>query len=303
MAGGEETHAVTIENISKKFGDVLALDDVSLQVRRGAFFGLLGPNGAGKTTLIGVLGGLVRPDSGRAAVFGYDTQRQSLQARASIGIVPQELTYDAFLTVREALTFQSKYYGLGANHDWVDELLKRLHLTDKAAVNTRRLSGGMKRRLMIAQALVHKPPVIVLDEPTAGVDINLRLALWAFIREFNAAGHTIILTTHYLEEADALCNEVALMNDGRIAARGETRQLLSMVETAVCARVRLAAGEPPPDAPPHRRDGDVWLFDLKRYADIEPLLASFRTAGLEVSELSVSPPKLEDVFFRLVGAA
>lgn len=296
--GGE--FAVVIDNISKHFGGAAAVDGVSLRVRRGAFFGLLGPNGAGKTTLIGVLGGLVRPDSGRAAVLGFDAEKQLPEVRANIGIVPQELTYDPFFTVREALTFQSKYYGLGKNAAWVGELLARLHLADKANTNARKLSGGMKRRLMIAQALVHKPPVIILDEPTAGVDINLRLSLWAFIREFNEAGHTIILTTHYLEEAEVLCGEIALMNGGRVVAQGKTRELLAEVETEICARV-LFVGGAPAAAPPHRAEGDLCFFDLKNYADLEPLLAKFRAAGAEIAELTVSPPKLEDVFVRLVG--
>lgn len=296
------TDVVVVDDMVKRYGDVVALDGVSLRVKKKSFFGLLGPNGAGKTTLIGVLGGLVRADAGAAAVLNFDIARQPLRVRENIGIVPQELTYDPFLTVRESLTFQSKYYGLGGNAAWINVLLEKLQLADKAGVNTRKLSGGMKRRLMIAQALVHKPPVIVLDEPTAGVDINLRLSLWNFIRDLNARGHTIILTTHYLEEAEALCDEVALMNKGAVVAQGNTRQLLTSQHTLISVRLRLSAAVAAESLPPHRRDGDVLLFDVKSYADIEPLLANFRRLNVDICEMSVSPPRLEDFFVRIMQA-
>ena len=243
--------AVVVEDICKRYGDITALDNVSMIVERGEFFGLLGPNGAGKTTLIGVLGGLIKADSGRAAIMDSDVRTDALAARRKVGIVTQELLYDPFFTVREALVFQAKYYGGGGDKKWLDTLLERLNLGAQQHINTRNLSGGMKRRLMIAQALVHRPPVIVLDEPTAGVDINLRLSLWGFIRELNADGHTIILTTHYLEEAEALCRKLALMRGGKVVALDNTRNLLGD-----CVQVRLLVeGNLPDDLPPQSQAG------------------------------------------------
>ena len=292
--------AVVVDNISKRFGDVVALDGVSLRVQEGAFVGLLGPNGAGKTTLIGALAGLVRFAGGGVCVMGHNVVSSPLAARAAIGIVPQELTYDAFFTAGEALRFQSKYYGLHGNRAWEEELLERLQLADKRHVNTRKLSGGMKRRLMIALALVHKPPLIVLDEPTAGVDINLRLSLWGFVRELNAAGHTIILTTHYLEEAEELCERVALLNKGRIVAEDKTAALLAAAGARAEARLRFDAPAPPPDAPPGRQDGDEWVFALNNAGEAEALLAAFRRANIAARDLTVRPPRLEDAFVRLM---
>ena len=294
--------AVDVVNVRKRFGDLAALDGVSLSVPRGGFFGLLGPNGAGKTTLIGVLGGLVKADSGSAHVLGHDVARNPLEARARIGIVPQELAYDAFFTVREALQFQSAYYGVRDNRPWLDELLGRLHLVDKENTNTRKLSGGMKRRLMIAQALVHRPPVIVLDEPTAGVDIDLRLSLWRFIRELNRAGHTIILTTHYLEEAEELCDQIALMRDGKIAAMEKTADLLAVFREGAQLRIKI---DGPPNAlafanPTPMDDGFVSIR-MRDYADMEPLLAKLRQSGAVIREMEVNPPALEDVFRRVMA--
>jgi len=206
-----------------------ALDDVSLEIAPGEFFGLLGPNGAGKTTLISILAGLTRASAGRASICGYDVVHQYRQARRALGVVPQELVYDPFFTTRETLRIQSGYFGLRRNDDWIDEVLSNLGLSDKADVNMRALSGGMKRRVLVAQALVHRPPVIVLDEPTAGVDVDLRRTLWAFIARLNRAGHTIVLTTHYLEEAEALCGRVAMLKHGRIVALDTTRSLLARV--------------------------------------------------------------------------
>ena len=218
--------AITIKSVSKHFGALVALDNVSFTVESGEFFALLGPNGAGKTTLISALAGLSRPSSGSISIMGYDVQRDFRQARTSLGVVPQELVFDPFLSVRETLQFQSGYFGLRRNDDWIDTLLFKLGLTDKADANMRALSGGMKRRVMVAQALVHRPPVIVLDEPTAGVDVELRQSLWAFVRELNEAGHTIVLTTHYLEEAQALCNRIAMLKKGRLIALEDKETLL-----------------------------------------------------------------------------
>ena len=219
--------AVSIVDVVKYFGSLKALAGVSLDIGQGEFFGLLGPNGAGKTTLISSLAGLVRPDSGSIKVMGHDVIRDFREARRLLGVVPQELVFDPFFNVRETLRIQSGYFGIRKNDDWIDEILANLDLTSKADVNMRRLSGGMKRRVLVAQALVHKPPVIVLDEPTAGVDVELRQGLWQFIRRLNGEGHTIILTTHYLEEAEALCNRIALMKQGRVVALDTTANLMA----------------------------------------------------------------------------
>lgn len=219
--------AVSISSVVKRFGSLEALAGVSLAIDEGEFFGLLGPNGAGKTTLISCLAGLTRPDAGSLEVLGHDVVRQYREARRLLGIVPQELVFDPFFSVRETLRIQSGYFGIRGNDDWIDEILDNLDLTSKADTNMRRLSGGMKRRVLVAQALVHKPPVIVLDEPTAGVDVELRQGLWQFIRRLNGEGHTVILTTHYLEEAEALCGRIALMKQGRIIALDTTANLLA----------------------------------------------------------------------------
>lgn len=219
--------AVAFVDVVKSFGSLQALAGISLDIEQGEFFGLLGPNGAGKTTLISCLAGLARPDSGSLKVLGHDVIKDFRQARRLLGVVPQELVFDPFFNVRETLQIQSGYFGIRKNDDWIDEILDKLDLTSKANVNMRRLSGGMKRRVLVAQALVHKPPVIVLDEPTAGVDVELRQGLWQFVRRLNGEGHTIILTTHYLEEAEALCGRIALMKQGRMIALDTTANLMA----------------------------------------------------------------------------
>ncbi|WP_353150778.1 ABC transporter ATP-binding protein [Pollutimonas bauzanensis] len=206
-----------------------ALDDVSLTVEYGEFFGLLGPNGAGKTTLISILAGLAQASSGTARVCGHDVVNEFKLSRRALGVVPQEIVYDPFFSVRETLRLQSGYFGLRKNDDWIDEILANLGLSDKADTNMRALSGGMKRRVLVAQALVHRPPVIILDEPTAGVDVDLRRTLWEFIARLNKEGHTILLTTHYLEEAEALCGRIAMLKGGRIVALDTTQALLARV--------------------------------------------------------------------------
>jgi ABC-2 type transport system ATP-binding protein len=206
-----------------------ALNNVSFAVEYGEFFGLLGPNGAGKTTLISILAGLARASSGTARVCGHDVVADFKQSRRMLGVVPQEIVYDPFFTVRETLRLQSGYFGLRNNDDWIDEVLSNLGLSDKADANMRALSGGMKRRVLVAQALVHRPPVIILDEPTAGVDVDLRRTLWEFIARLNKAGHTILLTTHYLEEAEALCGRIAMLKSGQVVALDTTQALLARV--------------------------------------------------------------------------
>ena len=222
--------AIEFKNLRKEYGTLTALDGVNLNIEAGEFFGLLGPNGAGKTTLISVLAGLCRPTSGSAEVMGHDVQKEFRIARRLLGIVPQELVFDPFFTVRETLAFQSGYFGVKDNGEWIDEVLFNLGLADKANENMRSLSGGMKRRVLVAQALVHRPPVIVLDEPTAGVDVELRQSLWKFIGRLNQEGHTIVLTTHYLEEAQALCNRIAILKKGRVVALDTTANLLARVK-------------------------------------------------------------------------
>jgi len=219
--------AVLVEHLTKSYGSLQALKNVSLDVREGEFFGLLGPNGAGKTTLISILAGLCRPDSGRAFVMGTNVQTNFIEARRLLGVVPQELVFDPFFTVRETLRFQSGYFGIRNNDDWIDEIMTHLDLTSKANSNMRSLSGGMKRRVLVAQALVHRPPVIVLDEPTAGVDVELRQSLWKFISRLNQDGHTILLTTHYLEEAESLCGRIAMLKSGQVVALDTTQNLLA----------------------------------------------------------------------------
>ena len=221
------THAIEIRGVEKRFGDLQALKSVDLTVEKGEFFALLGPNGAGKTTLINILAGLSRPDAGVLKVMGYDVVRDYRAARRNLGVVPQELVFDPFLTVRESLELQSGYFGIANNGDWIEDLLSNLQLMDKADKNMRALSGGMKRRVLIAQALVHRPPVIVLDEPTAGVDVELRKVLWKFIQRLNHEGHTILLTTPYLEVAQTLCRRVGILKQGQIVALDTTENLLA----------------------------------------------------------------------------
>jgi ABC-2 type transport system ATP-binding protein len=294
------TAAVDVRDVARRFGSVQALAGVSLTVDRGEFFGLLGPNGAGKTTLISVLAGLVRPDAGTAAILGHDVVQDYRVARRSLGVVPQELVFDPFFTVRETLRIQSGYFGLTRNDDWIDEILANLDLTDKADANMRSLSGGMKRRVLVGQALVHKPPVIVLDEPTAGVDVELRQSLWLFVRKLNADGHTIILTTHYLEEAEALCGRIAMLKGGRIVALDTTRNLLARFAGLT---VRLVAQRVPPAWQPRvlRQENGSFYLALDSYGELERLLADLRAAGIAIDELALAETDLEQVFLRIMS--
>jgi ABC-2 type transport system ATP-binding protein len=289
--------AICVSDLRKRFHTTQALDGVSLDIQQGEFFGLLGPNGAGKTTLISILAGLTRADSGRAAIMGHDVVRDYRQSRRALGVVPQELVYDPFFNVRETLRIQSGYFGLRHNDAWIDEIMHHLALTPHADKNTQSLSGGMKRRLLVAQALVHKPPVIVLDEPTAGVDVDLRRSLWEFISRLNREGHTILLTTHYLEEAEALCGRIAMLKAGRIVALDATRNLLRLTNEH-CAQLRLDAETvPTPWQSRLLRDTDgSWRINFSEYSDLEALLADLRVEGVRVIELRLQEPDLEDVF-------
>jgi len=296
--------AISVRQVAKHYGAVEALAGVDLTVQQGEFFGLLGPNGAGKTTLISALAGLVRPDRGRIEVMGCDVVDDYRNARRQLGVVPQELVFDPFFTVRETLRIQSGYYGIGANEDWIEEILANLDLIGKADTNMRALSGGMKRRVLVAQALVHRPPVIVLDEPTAGVDVELRQTLWQFIRRLNRDGHTIVLTTHYLEEAESLCGRIAMLRAGRVVALDSTANLLRRFSSHVL-KFRLGAGPGLPDELARRatqKDG-AWSLIFDRCGDIEPVLAQLRLARCEVEDLEVGKPELEEVFIRVMRDA
>ena len=293
--------AVSIQNVVKCFGNLRALDGVSLEIAEGEFFGLLGPNGAGKTTLISCLAGLVRPDEGALSVMGYDVRADYREARRQLGVVPQELVFDPFFSVRETLRIQSGYFGLRKNDDWIDEILENLDLTSKADTNMRRLSGGMKRRVLVAQALVHKPPVIVLDEPTAGVDVELRQGLWQFVQRLNREGHTVILTTHYLEEAETLCGRIAMLKQGRVVALDTTNNLLARF-SGHTVTLRLANDGCLPDAMrglATRIDG-AWVFRLSGFDEVENVLTGIREAGCAIEDLRLTQTDLEDVFVSVM---
>jgi ABC-2 type transport system ATP-binding protein len=294
--------AIQVEHLSKHYGPLQALADVSLDIAPGEFFGLLGPNGAGKTTLISILAGLTLASSGSARVMGFDVRREYREARRALGVVPQELVFDPFFTVRETLTIQSGYFGMRNNRAWIDEVMHHLDLTDKAGTNMRTLSGGMKRRVLVAQALVHKPPVIVLDEPTAGVDVTLRQALWRFIRRLNRDGHTVVLTTHYLEEAEALCARIAMLKQGRIVALDTTQNLLRM-HSGCYVELRLASGALPAALEPlvvQRREDGAYRFALRDYIEVENLMAQLRAGEVRVQEMEVMQPDLEEVFVQIM---
>ncbi|MBI3140855.1 MAG: ABC transporter ATP-binding protein [Rhodocyclales bacterium] len=296
------TPAIRIEQVTKRFGSVQALAGVSLEVAPGEFFGLLGPNGAGKTTLISALAGLVRPDGGRLAVMGHDVVADYRQARRQLGVVPQELVFDPFFTVREALEIQSGYFGIRDNGAWIEEILENLDLTAKADTNMRALSGGMKRRVLVAQALVHRPPVMVLDEPTAGVDVELRQGLWNFVRRLNRDGHTIVLTTHYLEEAESLCGRIAMLKQGRIVALDTTANLLRRF-SGHTLRLRLNGEASLPPALRARavaESGSEVVFAPESCEQIEDILHGARAAGCRIEDIEVGKPDLEEVFVRVM---
>jgi ABC-2 type transport system ATP-binding protein len=297
--------AISFQSVSKTYstprGQFQALDGVAFDIQPGEFFGLLGPNGAGKTTLISILAGLVRATSGRVLVHGHEVQADYAQARRQLGVVPQELVFDPFFTVREALRIQSGYFGVKNNDAWVDELLSSLGLADKAQSNMRQLSGGMKRRMLVAQALVHRPPVIVLDEPTAGVDVELRQTLWQFIAKLNKQGHTVLLTTHYLEEAEALCSRIAMLQAGRVVALERTSDLLKAASSNVL-RFKLDGPLPPEFEGKARVTGRIVQLPAHDAHEIEQHLAVIRQAGLRVEDVEIRKADLEDVFIDVMSA-
>ena len=298
LRGLEKTYAGTGKAPAK-----VALRGVDLVIPRGSMFGLLGPNGAGKSTLINILAGVVNKTGGTAAIWGRDIDRQPRDARAALGVVPQEIVADVFFTPREALEVQAGFYGVPANERRSDELLEAVGLTDKAHAYVRALSGGMKRRLMVAKALVHNPPILILDEPTAGVDVELRRQLWEYVRKINAEGVTILLTTHYLEEAQELCDTIAIMNRGEVVACEPTPQLLRRLDT----RNVVVTPEGMLESLPRlqgfeavaRPNGAFAVTYKKGQSSVEQVLAAVRAAGVTIADITTEDPDLEDVFLAL----
>ncbi|WP_298835365.1 ABC transporter ATP-binding protein [uncultured Piscinibacter sp.] len=298
--------AISFQNVGKTYhgarGDVHALSDVSFDIEAGEFFGLLGPNGAGKTTLISILAGLSRATAGRVTVMGHDVVSDYAAARRSLGIVPQELVFDPFFSVREALRIQGGYFGVKRNDAWIDELLAHLGLADKADANMRQLSGGMKRRVLVAQALVHRPPVIVLDEPTAGVDVELRQTLWQFVARLNKEGHTVLLTTHYLEEAEALAGRIAMLKQGRVVALDRTSALLAGTASTML-RFKMDQALPASLTAQSRVTGRIVQVKAHDAAEVESILATLRSAGCKPEDLEIGRADLEDVFLEIMQGA
>jgi ABC-2 type transport system ATP-binding protein len=296
--------AIRITNVEKSYKSLKALGGVSLTIEEGEFFGLLGPNGAGKTTLISIIAGLIRPDAGQVTIHGHDVVSDFREARKKLGVVPQELVFDPFFTVRETLRLQSGYFGLKNNDKWIDEVMENLDLTTKADVNMRALSGGMKRRVLVAQALVHKPPVIVLDEPTAGVDVELRQTLWKFIARLNREGHTVVLTTHYLEEAQAMCQRVAMLKAGKVVALDTMSALIRRISGSQL-NVHLAGGDLPADlrhlvSHDEHQNGNSYSLRVNEYAEVETILARLRESGAVIDEMQLQQADLEDIFLQIM---
>ncbi len=302
--------AIRIEGLTKTYAPQggepakQALRGVDLNVPAGSIYGLLGPNGAGKSTLINILAGLVRKTSGRVEIWGFDQDRNPRQSRASIGVMPQETNLDPFFTARAALEVQAGLYGIAPADRVTDRILEIIGLTDKADAYARSLSGGMRRRLLLGKALVHRPHVLVLDEPTAGVDIELRQMLWGNVRRLNEEGMTIILTTHYLEEAEAMCGRIAIVNHGEVTAEDTTAALMSRLDTRTLVVATETDGEvaPPRGASVARRANGDLAFAF-RAAETTPgaILEAVRAAGLTVRDVRSEDPRLEDVFVALTS--
>jgi ABC-2 type transport system ATP-binding protein len=307
LAMDETPAAIRIRSLSKTYaGGKQALDDVSFDVPRGQIFGLLGPNGAGKSTLINILAGLVVKTSGQAWIWGFDIDEHPRNAKRSIGIVPQEILFDPFFTPREALEIQAGLYGIAPSERRTDELLAAVHLSEKADAYARTLSGGMKRRLLVAKAMVHSPPILVLDEPTAGVDVELRRELWAYVRALNARGVTIVLTTHYLEEAEELCDRVAIIHHGRVIANEPTRELVAKAQEKA---VVVSFDNEIEAVPTNDCFEDVRLVDertieityRKDRVNAGDVLTAVQRDGLQIVDVRTREPDLEDVFLSLVS--
>jgi ABC-2 type transport system ATP-binding protein len=300
--------AISIDNLQKTYaGGKRALDGISLDVPRGGIFGLLGPNGAGKSTLINILAGLVTKSGGQATIWGFDIDAHPRNAKRSIGVVPQEILFDPFFTPREALEIQAGLYGIPRADRRTMELLRAMHLADKAEAYARTLSGGMKRRLLVAKAMVHSPPILVLDEPTAGVDVELRQQLWAFVRSLNDQGVTVVLTTHYLEEAEQLCDRIAIINHGQVIANRPTRELLAMAqEKAVTVTVDRDLKKAPQAAcfgkSELKNERSVVITYSKDKVNAGEVLAALQSEGLGIVDVSTHEADLEDVFLNLTRA-
>jgi ABC-2 type transport system ATP-binding protein len=301
--------AIAIVDLQKTYqGGKRALDGVSLDVPRGQIFGLLGPNGAGKSTLINILAGLVNKSGGSATIWGFDIEKHPRNAKVSIGIVPQEIVFDPFFTPAETLEIQAGLYGVPRERRQTAELLRAMHLEDKANAYSRTLSGGMKRRLLVAKAMVHSPPILVLDEPTAGVDIELRQQLWNYVRELNRRGVTIVLTTHYLEEAEQLCDRIAIINHGRLIANETTRTLVGMAQEKAVEVVVDRDIERAPDAPCFEKielkaERTLAITYRKDKVNAGEVLAALQREGLGIVDVSTREADLEDVFLNLTRAA
>jgi ABC-2 type transport system ATP-binding protein len=301
--------AISIVDLQKTYqGGKRALEGVSLDVPRGQIFGLLGPNGAGKSTLINILAGLVNKSGGSATIWGFDIEKHPRNAKASIGIVPQEIVFDPFFTPRETLEIQAGLYGVPKERRQTAELLRAMHLEDKANAYARTLSGGMKRRLLVAKAMVHSPPILVLDEPTAGVDIELRQQLWNYVRQLNRDGVTIVLTTHYLEEAEKLCDRIAIINHGRLIANETTRSLVGMAQEKAVEVVVDRDMTRAPDAPCFQKielkgERTLAITYRKDQVNAGEVLAALQNEGLGIVDVSTREADLEDVFLNLTRAA
>jgi ABC-2 type transport system ATP-binding protein len=299
--------AIRIEQLSKTYATgKQALDAVSFDVPRGQIFGLLGPNGAGKSTLINILAGLVTKSGGKVVVWGFDIDRHPRNAKRSIGIVPQEILFDPFFTPREALELQAGLYGIPRAERQSDALLAAMHLTDKAHAYSRTLSGGMKRRLLVAKAMVHSPPILVLDEPTAGVDIELRRQLWDYVRELNRGGVTVVLTTHYLEEAEQLCDRIAIINHGKVVANEPTRTLIAKAQekSVVVTFDRDVARVPTNDCFENIVLVDERTLEIlyrKDRVNAGEVLSALAADGLSIVDVKTRDPDLEDVFLSLTS--
>jgi len=299
------TAALTISGVRKTYGKLEALKGVEFQIQRGEFFGLLGPNGAGKSTLINIIAGLVQASAGNISVLGHDTVSDFRTARRLLGIVPQELVFDPFFNVTDMLRIQAGYYGCGEEvWPWIDEMLQRLDLWDKRKVSMRALSGGMKRRVLIAQALVHKPPVVILDEPTAGVDVELRRTLWTFMRDLHSKGTTVVLTTHYLEEAQEMCERIAIIDKGEIKALETTQQLLARHPFRFL-KLKLAEGATlPAELQPlvaATVNGSIELKLETSKNSFGSVFAALRRDGVAIEDVQTRDPDLEDIFVELTG--
>ncbi|EQA96662.1 ABC transporter ATP-binding protein [Sphingobium indicum] len=301
--------AIEITNLSKVYkGGKRALDNISLSIPRGQIYGLLGPNGAGKSTTINILAGLVNKTSGSARIWGFDIDQNPRNAKNSIGIVPQEIVFDPFFTPFETLENQAGYYGVPKDRRRSMELLRAVHLEDKADAYARTLSGGMKRRLLVAKAMVHSPPILVLDEPTAGVDVQLRQQLWAYVRELNRQGVTIVLTTHYLEEAEELCDRIGIINHGKVITDKPTRELIAMAqEKVVQVTVDRDIATPPADLCFEKvelsDERTLTITYMKNRANAGQVLSAVQASGLSIVDVVTRDPDLEDVFLNLTAAA